>query len=498
NAGAAGWERTALGEELDALTRLRGQDRPAYERAVHGLISEARASFIGLNWAFQYLRGIPARRARLDNEALGLLIGALRLILGLNLEEALVVEMALADPASVWSGMHGEAQQRWQQQGISVPLKPFEKASLFLLEGLPLEDSGHAGFVRYLCEHEDAYRRLLSGCYAAPAVQFSRLLEEMERYNRLPENAARRVWYDDEEQRVFMRALLLRPDAVAAIVDRERHKDIYLVISGLGPKAYLPRTLHEVQNIFGYITPEAFQQVVACLQLDPVDVIRVIASYKQYSADPGGDIIIYICKGTACFLRGQPELSRKLSVEIQAEEGELGCHGIQFVEMDCFGVCHLAPVVKTRDTFLGKQRADDIPGLLEQLRKGPSYENRVMFLDRIRRMLAPGHRSEPLESMRIVELIEDGPGPQPLPDVRGQTLAVDSTGQVHARENGASQPLGRLLPETLVFGYATPDGQTRWGGAILDEAGQLKAMVNYPAPHLHRDLAATVKPRAFV
>ncbi len=493
-----GPDSEVLLEEFEALGRLRQEQRPAYERAVRGLISEARAGFMGLNWAFQHLRNCPERRPRLDKEALGLLINVLRLVLGLQPDAPDAVAMALDASASVWAGMHGEAQNRWRQQGLTVPLKPFEKASLYLLEGLPLENAGHAGFVRYVCEHDDAYCRLLAGCYAAPVLQVKRLLEEVERYNRLPENAARKVCYDDEEQRVFMAALLLRPDAVAAIVDRERHKDIYLVISGLRPKAYLPRTLHEVQNVFGYVTPEAFQQVVTCLQLDPVDVIRVIASYKQYSADPGGDIIIYVCKGTACFLRGQPELSRRLSAEIRADEGEVGRHGIQYIEMDCFGVCHLAPVVKTQETFLGKQRADDIPYLLEQLRKGPSYENRVMFLDRIRRMLAPGHRSEPLEDMRIVEVIEDGPGRQLLPNVSGQTLAIDAAGQVYARDNGSSQSLGRMHPEALAFSYSTPDGHTCWGGVILDEAKQLKATVSYPAPHLHMDLTSTVKPQAFV
>jgi NADH:ubiquinone oxidoreductase subunit F (NADH-binding) len=176
----------------------------------------------------------------------------------------------------------------------------------------------------------------------------------------------------------------------------------------------------------------------------------------------------------------------------------VGRNDIQFIEMDCFGVCHLAPVVKTQETFLGKQRADDIPYLLKQLRKGPSYENRVMFLDRIRRMLAPGHRSEPLEELRIVEVIEDGPGRQPLPDVSEQTLAIDAEGQVYARKNGSSRSLGRLHPEALAFSYSGPDGRTSWAGVILDEARQLKATVNYPATHLHKGLTSTVKPQAFV
>jgi NADH:ubiquinone oxidoreductase subunit F (NADH-binding)/NADH:ubiquinone oxidoreductase subunit E len=487
-----------LRDELHALEGLRLWDRPGYDRAVQGLISEARASFMGINWAFQFLHNMPRRRLRLDEEAFRLLLTTLRLVLGLEPAEDEASPLNWNDPAGIWAGMHGEAQERWLQQGITVPLKPFEKASLFLLEALPLDNPGHAGFVRYLCEHDDAYRRLLACCYAPLAVQVGRLLEEVERYNRLPEHAARRAHYQDDEPRLFMAALLQRPDAVAAIVDRERHKDIYLVVSGLGPSAYLPRTLHEVQNIFGYITPEAFQQVVNILELDPVDVIRVIASYKQYSADPGGDIIIYLCKGTACFLRGQPDLSRRLAAEIHADEGTVGQHGIQFIEMDCFGVCHLAPVVKARDTFLGKRTVEDIPRLLEQLLKGPAYENRNMFLERIRRMLAPGHRSDRLEEMRIVEVVEDAAGPRPSLEVQGDSLEIDATGQVFAGRNGRRQPLGQLRPGALVFSYPTPDGDSRWGGVIVDDARQIQATVCYPAPHLRKELTRTVKPQAYV
>jgi NADH-quinone oxidoreductase subunit F len=498
-----------LSDDVLSLQQLRESDRRAHERAVQGFISEARSSFMGLKWACAQLNQSTPSRAQLDEEALCRLLNVLCSLLGAGDQTFECGSLGNEAPAELWKRVHGSAQTRWERKGLTVPLKPFEKASLVLLEALPLSKQGHAGFVRYLIEREDAYRRILASCYAPREEQVRRLKEEVDRYNRLPEHAGMNVAYAGEEWDWLMFAVLLRPGVVAAIADRERHKDIYWVLSGLASRAYLPRTLHEVQNVFGYVTPEAFEEIVSILELDPVDVIRVIAGFKQYSADPGGDILIYVCKGTACFLRGQPELSRRLAAEIHADEGEVGRHGILFIEMDCFGVCHLAPVVKARDTFLGKRMPADIPIMLEQLLKGPTYENRAMFLDRIRRMLAPGWDSEQLEDLQILEVIEErgvqaGFGdemdstPSPGGLQSGGKLLIDAHGEVFACSNGVQHGLGRLLPEALPYSCPSPRGGRDWGGVILDEVGQVRAVVGCHHPMLRDDLSMTVKPRAKV
>jgi NADH:ubiquinone oxidoreductase subunit F (NADH-binding)/NADH:ubiquinone oxidoreductase subunit E len=514
----------SLAEELAQLDRLRDEDRHGYDRALQGLLSEARGNLLGLTRASRSLKELPASLRQLDGEALGLLMRHYAETLDVPADILGGMEISRQDPAMTWETLRAAAQQRWGARDIVLPLKPFEKASLFLLESLPVRNPGHRGFVRYLIEQDEAYRRLLATAYAPTAVRMERLQDEMEHYNRLPEHATRPVFYGQEEQEVFLFAFLFRPDAIAAIAEREQHKDIYRVVAGLGAKALLPRVLHETQNIFGYITPEAFQKVVEILRLDPVDVIRVIASYKQYSADRGGDIIVYLCKGTACFLRGQPELSRRLAAEIAAEEGEVGRHGIQFIEMDCFGVCHLAPVIKARDAFLGKRTEEDIARLLDQLLQGPSYENRMVFLKRIRRLLAPGKASETLKDVRIVSVIapaasgatacqvepvtlrdrpggagaSDGPGDALLPSLVDSALQLDAAGTVYACRNGSRVPLGTLVSNSLAFLRLAPDGSEQLACVVMDDAQQVQAVVNFSAPFPEAELRHTLKPRAAV
>lgn len=493
-----------LEKELIEFQSLRNNNWLDYERTVKGLISEARTNLMGLTYARHALTKHLETFERLNENAVRLLVHGLLQSTGLTAEALQGTNGLADDPAECWQQLYSRSQEFWSSQGIRLPLKPFEKASLFLLEALPIAYKGHSSFVRYLIEHEDAYRRLLATCYASTDIQRKRLQSEMERYNRLPEYSTRKISYTKEEQDWFLYAFLLRPDVVAAIAEREQNKDIYHVISGLGPKAKLPRVLQEVQNIFGYITPESFKKIVEILQLDPTDVIRVIASYKQYSADPGGDIIIYICKGTACFLRGQPDLSRRLAAEIAAEEGQVGRHGIQFIEMDCFGVCHLAPVIKARDTFLGKRTAEDIPRTLEHLLKGPQYENRIMFLNRIREILAPGHESDLLEEICIAGVIggdepfSAGQNLSEFPELIGHFLKIDAAGEVFACQNGHHKSLGRFVPNSLAFVYPAPDGSQQNGCVVLDEASQIETFINYPAAFLAGELQQSLKPQARV
>lgn len=488
-------------EELRNFRTLRQTERHSYDQAVQGLISEARGNLMGVARAFWELKNLPDSFPELDGAAIGVFYEHLALAMGLDRGQRPLPQSIEEYPSLWWDSLFSDAYRLWQERGVNLPLKPFEKASLYLLEGLPVRKPGHRAFVRHLIEDESAYRRLLAACYAPVTKQLDVLSHEIERFRRLPEFTAHPVDYTERELRWFLFAFLLRPDPVGAIIERERDKDIYRALPGLPPKACLPRVLQEVQNIFDYVTPEAFQKIVEVLKVDAVDIVRLIASFKQYSADPGGNILVYICKGTACFLRGQPELSRRLSAIIEAKEGEVGVHGIQFIEMDCFGVCHLAPVVKARDHFLGNQTPADIPVMIEKLLKGPVYENRVSFIRRIQEILAPGRSSEPMPQLEISAVIEpslDEECAKVDETYKGWQLKVDSKGQVFACSGIDAELLGNLLLHGLGFSYLTPDGYLKTGCLITDEGSHVHDVVNFPSGFLKAAVNGTLKPQAMI
>ncbi len=469
----------------DALRRfqkIRASSNAHARTIMDGMISEARGRLGGLQWVRQSdaFQGCPQGPLRLGSirwlrDTFAAMTGCAR-----DLPQRSDEELSGMDGAELWRDVEEAVNTAWRRAGRVFPMKDVEKASLYLMEDMPARDPNHGFFIRYLIEEESAYRRVLKTCYADVSVQKEALDEECRRFNRLPEHAAHPVFYDADEKTWWLRAFFFRPDVVQCFVERERAKDIYGVLKGLDARAYLPRVLHEVQGLFGYVTPESCERIVDRLGLDPEDVLRVIASYKQYSADPSGEIIVYVCKGTACFLRGQPELSRRLTAEIGADVGAVGRWGVQYVEMDCFGVCHLAPVVRAGNRFFGTQKPEDIPRLVSRLIQGPDYENRRLFVERLLEKMPVETVSEPVEALtaalvgRFPKEVRAGEGPGGFWDeaYRDRPVIVDHKGTIAVQNpDGTLDSLGRLMSGAIPFKTRDVDGSERFGAVLVDDGG---------------------------
>ncbi|SHE32832.1 NADH:ubiquinone oxidoreductase, NADH-binding subunit (chain F) [Desulfacinum infernum DSM 9756] len=486
------------------------QDHPEErDRATAGLIAESRGCLGGLLWAYGRLEE-PVRESPFDEAQLGWLCRTVAWMTGCGE----VTDSDGRDPwdqgaEDLWAWMQSALHAAWDGRGLPFPIKDLEKASLYLLERFPASTPHHRHFIRYLLEEEDAYRRILKTFYASEDVRLRAFREEAARFNRLPEHAAHRVTYQPDEEENLVRAVFFRPDVIECFVARERAKDIYQALPGLESRAYLPRVLHETQGLFGYVTPEACRRITECLQLDVEDVIRAIASYKQYSADPSGEILIYVCKGTACFLRGQPHLSRAIGRAIGAGREQIGAYGIQYVEMDCFGVCHLAPVIRAGNRFYGNQRPEDVPGLVERLVTGPDYSNRRVFVQRLLEKLLPTLRSEPVQELTLSRLgiIPKDAVRGRLPedawedDLRGKPVILDGAGGVFVPGVGAGDEagrLGRLVMNAVCFRYAAPWRETAYGALLPDAHGMVCGAVNVPEVWEAASIQGTLGPEVEV
>ena len=62
--------------------------------------------------------------------------------------------------------------------------------------------------------------------------------------------------------------------------------------------------LQEIQQVLGYIPPEAIPRIASGLDLFPSQVQGVITFYSQLYTAPRGENIVRVCRGTACHVRG--------------------------------------------------------------------------------------------------------------------------------------------------------------------------------------------------
>ncbi len=111
--------------------------------------------------------------------------------------------------------------------------------------------------------------------------------------------------------------------------------------------------LQEIQEMLGYIPPEAIPRIARGLGLFPSQVQGVISFYAQLYTTPRGKNIVRVCRGTACHVRGGKTILKLVKQNLGLEEGETTPDMEYTLEtVACIGVCALAPnIVINRDTY---------------------------------------------------------------------------------------------------------------------------------------------------
>ncbi len=110
--------------------------------------------------------------------------------------------------------------------------------------------------------------------------------------------------------------------------------------------------LQEIQEVVGYIPPEAIPRIASGLGLFPSQVQGVISFYSQLYTAPRGKNIVRVCRGTACHVRGGKTILKLVKQHLGIEEGETTPDFQYSLEtVACIGVCALAPnIVINKDT----------------------------------------------------------------------------------------------------------------------------------------------------
>jgi len=102
--------------------------------------------------------------------------------------------------------------------------------------------------------------------------------------------------------------------------------------------------LQEIQQVHGYIPPEAIPRIARGLGLFPSQVQGVITFYEQLYTAPRGKNIVRVCRGTACHVRGGKTILKLVKQELDIEESETTADLEYTLEtVACIGVCALAP-----------------------------------------------------------------------------------------------------------------------------------------------------------
>lgn len=113
-----------------------------------------------------------------------------------------------------------------------------------------------------------------------------------------------------------------------------------------GKPLLLIPALHAVHRHFGYLLAEALVAVARGLRLPLSQVYGVATFYAQFSLQPRGKHVVRVCLGTACHVRGAPQVLEELHRWTKEREDGLGQDREVAVEsVRCLEACALVPVV---------------------------------------------------------------------------------------------------------------------------------------------------------
>ncbi len=124
--------------------------------------------------------------------------------------------------------------------------------------------------------------------------------------------------------------------------------------------------LQKTQQRIGYIPPQCVRLISQALGPSPVEIQGVISFYEQLRDTPRGRTVIRTCRGTACHVRGGPEVMIRLRDILQISEGETTADLAYSLEsVACVGACGLAPNVLVDDEVHGRMTPQKIEQLLQ-------------------------------------------------------------------------------------------------------------------------------------
>ena len=133
--------------------------------------------------------------------------------------------------------------------------------------------------------------------------------------------------------------------------------------------------LEEVQQKYGYLSPEALQAVAEKSRRSLVDVYSVATFYRAFTLTPRGKHYLCACVGTACHVRGAPNVVQELKTQLQVEPGETTPdREFTFETVNCLGACALGPMVTVDGHYNSNVSTAKVRRILDKARMGTQGE----------------------------------------------------------------------------------------------------------------------------
>jgi NADH-quinone oxidoreductase E subunit len=128
--------------------------------------------------------------------------------------------------------------------------------------------------------------------------------------------------------------------------------------------------LHRAQAEYGYVPPDAISAIASHLKVSESEIYGVLTFYNAFSLEPRGENVVTVCMGTACHVRGGPqiveEFERKLGVEVSQTTPD---KKFTLETVNCLGCCAIGPVVVVNGKYYSQITVKKIEAILKEYKE---------------------------------------------------------------------------------------------------------------------------------
>ncbi len=119
----------------------------------------------------------------------------------------------------------------------------------------------------------------------------------------------------------------------------------------------------------GWLSPDAIREVADALDLTPAYCLSIASFYDQYYLEPVGRTHVEVCTNVSCGLAGAQQVLEAFERELGVAPGATSEDGaFTLGTIECLGGCGWATVVAIDNRHRLRVLADDVPGIVEELR----------------------------------------------------------------------------------------------------------------------------------
>ena len=119
----------------------------------------------------------------------------------------------------------------------------------------------------------------------------------------------------------------------------------------------------------GWLSPDAIREVADALDLTPAYCLSIASFYDQYYLEPVGRRRIEVCTNVSCGLAGAQQVVEAFERELGISAGSTSEDGaFTLGTIECLGGCGWATIVAIDNRHRLRVSADDVPGIVEELR----------------------------------------------------------------------------------------------------------------------------------